>query len=706
MDGTSYGSYPEIFALIIGIDKYKAQDQFVPLKGAVNDATLFRRFLLDDLHVPRSHIKFLQNRDATRHTILSKFASHFLYNPDIPANGKSAMIFFFAGHGSRVELPGYRLTSDSHVEAICPFDERTWIGGNYVQTIPDYVLAQLVHQLSQRKGNNITVILDSCHSGGMARDAVNATVRSPAKASAFPLSQNGQIDAQNYNLWSPSAASHVLLAACAQGGSAYESSSPPFHGYFTNKLIPALRGALLQETTYNELIGNLTPFPVASQIPQCGGIHQTRLVFTLNHPLPGQRTFLLREMHIFVVAIERNVDVRAGQEYKVRLADHRPTCILVARMVIGDHAVLASQDGNPIHIPAGSYVVFDTKGGITPLAAESSYRAFLIQAGSFEGIRKGMDFPIRAPNGTMNGNLTAAIVGIGQSVLVSRGGRPMDIPMGSRAIVIEWKDKVRIHVPSNFTPRLFPLASGNVRRYGEAESYAAAEITLKRVHNDIVIKRRTQGPSIGYFRGSRFEVKKGMHLPSVIDGIAHFHYFLEHRPYSTQLSAFWLEMHRLEGESLISKPIGENIIKYDGMNVPRANITPHRHAKYGFTIRNTTNQDLFPYIFYFDCDDYTIEPWYTPEVAYCPPPLRQSSGQVTVGMGGETAFQFWLRKGQRSSTGFIKLFVSTEYLDIAWIKQKSPFKASFEAIGRPAGRETIRNPDWAELTVVVTMNDE
>jgi hypothetical protein len=30
-------------------------------------------------------------------------------------------------------------------------------------------------------------------------------------------------------------------------------------------------------------------------------------------------------------------------------------------------------------------------------------------------------------------------------------------------------------------------------------------------------------------------------------------------------------------------------------------------AKYGFTIRNTSSEDLFPYLFYFDPDAYTIQ---------------------------------------------------------------------------------------------------
>ncbi|KAJ7694624.1 caspase domain-containing protein [Mycena rosella] len=599
-------SYPDgIFALIIGIDKYKAKD-FTTLKGAVNDAEAFRRFLIDDLGVDRSHIEILKNEQAKRATILSKFSSHLLNNERIPAHGKAAKIFFFAGHGSRIESPGNRLPSDGKVEVICPFDERTFIGRDYVHAIPDFVLAQNLHQLAQKKGNNIIVILDSCHSGGMARDAVNVAVRSPDKPSpALPL-QVIQHDAQNYDLWTPSTSTHILLAACDQGGRAYETSFPPFYGYFTRALIPALRAIPRTETTYVNLIETLPKFSAASQIPHCGGTHKNRVVFTMNHPLPGIRTLPVRVVHIFMVRIERDVNVRPGKEYQVRRAGQEFICSLVARMVTEDQAVLATQDGKPFNIPNGSYVVLDKDRRITArLVPGLSYHAFLIQAGSFEGIRKGMYISIRAPHRTLPaGHLSAHIVGIGQTLLISLSGRPSDIPDGSRAVVHNWKDKVSVYVPSDFIPQLFPLASDELWKYGRAKSYHVADIALGRQESTILIeRRRTKNSSIV----TRFTLTPNIRLASAIDGVAHFHHFLEHRPTSTELSDFRLEMHRLEGKFPHRVPInGQNCIRSSGRNFHRAEIKSGKTDKYGFTILNATKQDLFPYLFYFDYNKYTI----------------------------------------------------------------------------------------------------
>ncbi|KAJ7743452.1 hypothetical protein DFH07DRAFT_749910, partial [Mycena maculata] len=162
------------------------------LKGAVNDARSFQEFLTDSrelggLQVPPSCIRVLKNEEATRSTILSAFDSHLLNNPNIFEDGTAAMILYFAGHGSRVASPGNLLSPDARVEVICPVDERTpGPDGEMVAAIPDYTLAQRLQKLAVRKGNNITVILDSCHSEGMQRAPVNAKAKPHEAVSTRP----------------------------------------------------------------------------------------------------------------------------------------------------------------------------------------------------------------------------------------------------------------------------------------------------------------------------------------------------------------------------------------------------------------------------------------------------------------------------------------------------------------------------------------
>jgi hypothetical protein len=86
---------------------------------------------------------------------LDAFKSHLLENEDIPDHGGATMIFFFAGHGSRTLATDNVMARDLKVETICPVDERTTIAGEYVYTIPDYVLGRLLWQLAEKKGRNI-----------------------------------------------------------------------------------------------------------------------------------------------------------------------------------------------------------------------------------------------------------------------------------------------------------------------------------------------------------------------------------------------------------------------------------------------------------------------------------------------------------------------------------------------------------------------
>jgi hypothetical protein len=56
-------------------------------------------------------------------------------------------------------------------------------------------------------------------------------------------------------------------------------------------------------------------------------------------------------------------------------------------------------------------------------------------------------------------------------------------------------------------------------------------------------------------------------------------------------------------------------------------------------------------------------------------------------------------------SGFVKLFVSTEKLDMGWIVQKSLFKSNFgPSVRLTAGREKIdRGQVWDAIDVLITM---
>jgi Caspase domain len=75
------------------------------------------------LCVPQSHIVVLTNEGATRYAILSSFENHLVQNNRIKKG--DPIVWYYAGHGSRVEAPSGWLTGDNMIETICPYDEQT-----------------------------------------------------------------------------------------------------------------------------------------------------------------------------------------------------------------------------------------------------------------------------------------------------------------------------------------------------------------------------------------------------------------------------------------------------------------------------------------------------------------------------------------------------------------------------------------------------
>ncbi|KAF8172852.1 hypothetical protein K438DRAFT_176957 [Mycena galopus ATCC 62051] len=191
-------------------------------------------------------------------------------------------------------------------------------------------------------------------------------------------------------------------------------------------------------------------------------------------------------------------------------------------------------------------------------------------------------------------------------------------------------------------------------------------------------------------------------LLDALDGVARFNYFLERANDVDTLQGFSLEVHRLKGRGYrrkLDESIG-NMVKDDVVHFKSV-----AGAEYGFIIRNTGPEGLYPHLFYFDPETFTIQQWYAPPTRFGRPPL-QVDWPITVGMGHENAFEFMLEPDQKSSSGFVKLFVTREFVDLSWINQRiSPFDPKFVRSGRP---DTQAGPfdkmaTWDALTVTLTI---
>lgn len=284
------GDRPTMYALLVGINRYASSD--VPdLGGCVNDVDAMEQLLHDKFSVASKNIKKLTNDQATYQAIQEAFREHLTSQARAWAEaGKEgaapAFLFHYSGHGS--QAPDETGTEpDGLDETIVPHDSR--IEGVY--DIKDWELGQWLHELN-KYSDNVTVILDCCHSGsGLKKPNMVRARRCKPDLRPQPLQRPPASIARTRGLSSPSGwvmgEKHVLLAGCLDREESNEHIVQEGEGYREHG---ALSYFLIQELsqmsperplTYRELHERVR-FQVNTtyqdQTPQCEG-DRDRLVF-------------------------------------------------------------------------------------------------------------------------------------------------------------------------------------------------------------------------------------------------------------------------------------------------------------------------------------------------------------------------------------------------------------------------------------------
>ncbi len=186
------------------------------------------------------------------------------------------------------------------LEMIIPYDESTLGDDGYpICGIPDRTLAALLSTLTKKHGENVTVVLDCCHSGhGTRSEGSPYNIRGIDPNKVTPL--RGDVDK---NIWGSlkgsgtigersrggftiqRAKSHVLVAACGREENAMGSKRGG--GILTSLWLKALRDTSIQPRSYSQLMkvviheveGLRKKHRDVKQHPQCEGITRDRLVF-------------------------------------------------------------------------------------------------------------------------------------------------------------------------------------------------------------------------------------------------------------------------------------------------------------------------------------------------------------------------------------------------------------------------------------------
>lgn len=284
-------------ALIIGINDYTASRLGQPpvppppnrdwnnLTGAVTDATLLGEMLMLVYGFTERDIVTLTDQEATREAILRAINEHLIE----PAAKDDVLVFYFAGHGSRVKN-SLSDEADRMDESIVPADSR--LGA---RDIRDKELRSLFNTLLDR-GARLTVILDHCHSGSAARGLPTGARPRAIKADLRDLAYRSRLPPR------PEDRGALVLSATQDFDQAWETRGEDgqFHGAFSWALIRAMRDSAPAESaseTFLRACARMradTPF----QEPVMAGTHETRVA-----PLFGGRGD--RNFDRTVVAVER-----------------------------------------------------------------------------------------------------------------------------------------------------------------------------------------------------------------------------------------------------------------------------------------------------------------------------------------------------------------------------------------------------------------
>ena len=137
--------------LMVGISGYDVPD--LRLDYAAQNVTDLRKVLLDPsgCAVPQAQVTALCDADATREKILAELATIAL-----AATETDTIIFYFSGHGERIDDQFYLLTRETLPTAV----PATALGMTSFQAA-----------LGQTRASGILVILDCCKSAGFAENA-------------------------------------------------------------------------------------------------------------------------------------------------------------------------------------------------------------------------------------------------------------------------------------------------------------------------------------------------------------------------------------------------------------------------------------------------------------------------------------------------------------------------------------------------------
>lgn len=291
-----------IYALLIGIDNYNPNRMYKSLQGCVRDINLVDSYLQTAVQPQRTWKLTSANPDAADSTApatdsLPTYANIVAAFQEVTATANPGEIVYihYAGHGGRATTVYADLKGEGqNDEGIVPMDIGD-LDGRYLR---DVEMATLLKRMTD-KGLVVTVVLDSCHSGGATRGdsqvrSSEAGVDTAARSADSLVADRSELVANWQQLTQgnatsaaglPEARDYVLLAACRPNEYAYEYAveGKDRHGALTYWMINTLTSSASSGQPLNyKLLYDRVQAQIQSKFPQQLPMilgESTRLVF-------------------------------------------------------------------------------------------------------------------------------------------------------------------------------------------------------------------------------------------------------------------------------------------------------------------------------------------------------------------------------------------------------------------------------------------
>ncbi|KAK0187314.1 hypothetical protein F5146DRAFT_985418 [Armillaria mellea] len=616
---------PPLFALVIGIDKY-ISNGIRNLSGAVADADAVSEFLQGTLRVPKDQIKNLRNEEVTRLTIEAAIQD-LGNNPAIKKDDPS--FIFYAGHGAEASAPSGWPNANGKIQMLVPHDFNLGESDDFEQGqgVLDMKLSHLLAGLAARKSDNITVTLDCCHSGsGTGKDDMHDptfAVRGIDLPETYTFAQDllrdiepdarGCVVAKGFE--KTGLLSHVLLSACKHRQEAGERDG---RGVFTSALLSLLWEKGVDKLTYKDAITNLPD--LYAQDPQCESIHQSRYLFNSKVASPQHELYPIHASS----GTPGQYGLEAGEAHGITrntqfavFADKNMTSALGTVVVshITDFA---------------STCDFSAHGDEAPFSLANPGYALQTRVSEDQGVCLYIE---------PDGNVPDVFKRIANEMPAEKRGLHWVKSQDDEPDLVLALDGDGVH---------FKIMDTRCRQHG------LTSMPFEVDTNDSDVLHRILQSSADYY----WHLRRSNKWSPLAGRVS-----LE----CTKLKETGL----FKGLRAVLAPDGENLNK-GGVIF----INVNEKAIYGFKISNTMSLPLYISMFYFDASDLSIVPYYQPGSTKKTVDVSLPPGEsLTIGYGasGTVPRRYALRKGQDVDVGFVKLFFSTECMDLSGIVQRSPF---------------------------------